>query len=1199
MKPDQKIEKEILDIYDNWLNSYVDSDFETYSRYLDDQYHFVGSAGNVELLGKKVLPPFLEVTAGQLPAKTEIRNSKRTVKLFGELALITEELDAYFLTGTAWNYRDRFHFSSVMQKKKDGWWFVYQHFSSPYSKAEEGQTNGYGHINEENQKLREAIDRHTVELEQKSRELEVEAALERVRNCGMAMHQSEELAGVIQVVYEELIQLKINTEHAGFIIDSKAREDMHIWLADKNDVPSELYIPYFDSPHWNSFIEAKKKGSPFFANYLTFEEKNSFYEGLFEKVFHPSPEARKFYLECPGLAVSTVLLDSIGLYIENFTGTPYTDAENNILLRFAKVFEQSYTRFLDLQKSEAQARESQIALGLEIVRARALAMQNASELSELVNTLFGELSKLEFKLDNCIIWIVDAESLESKVWIRNQIENSPPDSYSLKNLNHSYQKKIIKEWKNKNPKWIYMLEGDEKKSYDDLLFSETEFASMPKDIQYHMRSQESVCISFSFSNFGGLQTSTEEALSDEEMDVLCRFGKVFDLTYTRFNDLLKAEAQARESETQLALERVRARTMAMQGSEELADVAFILFEQLRSLGGNLWGTGFGLCEDNSQLDEFWFANEKGVFPPVSIPYSIDSTHKQMYDGWKVGKDYLTIEASGEELKSHYDRMMSLPEVRPFFQEILDEGLSFPEWQQWNAAYFKHGYLLIITLEASPDPEILKRFAKVFDQTYTRFLDLKKAEAQAQETRIELSLERIRAQVTGMQVSADLLDIVVTMRSEFANLGHEAHYFWHMRWLPETYEKAMTSGDGTRIGMVMTLPRHIHGDIKPVADWEKGDLSTHVLAMDADAAVNYIHKMITLGDFERVDPQAPTLDDIRHIGGLTFVMARTTHGEIGFSLPGVVTHPSKDAVDTLVRFAGVFDLAYKRFEDLKTAEKDIIEIKAARLKAEEAFTELKAMQSQLVQQEKLASLGQLTAGIAHEIKNPLNFVNNFSELSIELIEEVMEILGKPLEKDSADELEDILGDVKSNLSKIHQHGTRADSIVKSMLQHSRGSSGKREAADINAIIREIVNLAFHGMRAGKKPINVELVFELDASILSLSVIAEDFSRVILNLCQNAFDAMKGNPPDRLARLTVETRRVENQIEISVKDNGPGIPAEIVEKVFQPFFTTKKGTEGTGLGLSLSYDIAKAHGGELTVNTKPGEGSTFKIAIPCSI
>jgi hypothetical protein len=200
------------------------------------------------------------------------------------------------------------------------------------------------------------------------------------------------------------------------------------------------------------------------------------------------------------------------------------------------------------------------------------------------------------------------------------------------------------------------------------------------------------------------------------------------------------------------------------------------------------------------------------------------------------------------------------------------------------------------------------------------LDLQKAEAQAKEAQIELSLERIRSQVTAMQESSELLDIVVTMRSEFVKLGHEAHYFWHMRWLPEHYKKAMTSGDGTRIGMVMTLPRHIHGDIEPVAGWEKSGEPTYILAMDVDTAVDYVHKMITLGDFEQVDPQAPSLDDIRHIGGLTFIMARTTHGEIGYSLPGVVPDPPKDAVDTLVRFAGVFDLAYKRFEDLKSAER---------------------------------------------------------------------------------------------------------------------------------------------------------------------------------------------------------------------------------------------------------------------------------------
>jgi len=194
------------------------------------------------------------------------------------------------------------------------------------------------------------------------------------------------------------------------------------------------------------------------------------------------------------------------------------------------------------------------------------------------------------------------------------------------------------------------------------------------------------------------------------------------------------------------------------------------------------------------------------------------------------------------------------------------------------------------------------------------------EQKNRELQIETALERIRAQVAAMKDSADLLDIVVTMRTEFVSLGHEAHYFWHMRWLPDHYEKAMTSGDGTRIGMVMTLPRHIHGDIKQVADWEKGKDATHILAMEVNEAVDYVDKMITLGDFEQVDPQAPTLDDVRHIGGLTFVMARTTHGEIGFSLPGKQTNVPKDDLNTLVRFASVFDLAYKRFEDLKAAER---------------------------------------------------------------------------------------------------------------------------------------------------------------------------------------------------------------------------------------------------------------------------------------
>ena len=212
--------------------------------------------------------------------------------------------------------------------------------------------------------------------EAQAREAQIEAALERVRSRSMGMQKSEELKEVIQVVYEQFVHLNIHVEHTGFIMDYKTRDDMHIWLADKHEVPSEITIPYFDSPHWNSFIKAKEKGEDFFANYLTFEEKNKFYQDLF-KLFPVPDEAKEYYFNCPGLAGSTVLLDNVGLYIENFSGIPYTDEENNTLMRFGKVFQQTYTRFLDLQKAEAQAREAKIEAALERTRTQSMIMQHS------------------------------------------------------------------------------------------------------------------------------------------------------------------------------------------------------------------------------------------------------------------------------------------------------------------------------------------------------------------------------------------------------------------------------------------------------------------------------------------------------------------------------------------------------------------------------------------------------------------------------------------------------------------------------------------------------------------------------------------------------------------------------------------------------------------------------------------------------
>jgi signal transduction histidine kinase/ligand-binding sensor domain-containing protein len=263
--------------------------------------------------------------------------------------------------------------------------------------------------------------------------------------------------------------------------------------------------------------------------------------------------------------------------------------------------------------------------------------------------------------------------------------------------------------------------------------------------------------------------------------------------------------------------------------------------------------------------------------------------------------------------------------------------------------------------------------------------------------------------------------------------------------------------------------------------------------------------------------------------------------------------------------------------------------------EKAYSDLKATQAQLIQQEKLASLGQLTAGIAHEIKNPLNFVNNFSEVSIEMMEEALEEMEK---REGRDEtlIQENLEDIQSNLQKIHEHGSRANSIVTSMLQHSRGGSGKKEPTDLNVLIQEYVNLSFHGMRAGKNPINVEIVLDLDPEVKEVSLVKEDFSRVIINLCNNAFDALKSVKTLHAASLRVRTKKQGDTITIEVEDNGPGIPDDIKDKILQPFFTTKKGTEGTGLGLSITHDIVKAHGGELKIESSPETGARFIISLP---
>jgi signal transduction histidine kinase len=265
------------------------------------------------------------------------------------------------------------------------------------------------------------------------------------------------------------------------------------------------------------------------------------------------------------------------------------------------------------------------------------------------------------------------------------------------------------------------------------------------------------------------------------------------------------------------------------------------------------------------------------------------------------------------------------------------------------------------------------------------------------------------------------------------------------------------------------------------------------------------------------------------------------------------------------------------------------------KVEKAYNELKSTQQQLIQSEKMASLGELTAGIAHEIQNPLNFVNNFAEVNTELNSEGREAIGR---KDW-ENAEEILLSMLENDQKILQHGKRADAIVKAMLQHSHGSSGVKEPVDINKQADEYLRLAYQGMRAKDKSFNCDIVFTPDPNLGKVNVVPQDIGRVLLNLINNAFYAVKENSVSGNSaykpQVEVSTQRSGDKVILTVKDNGKGIPENIRQKIFQPFFTTKPTGEGTGLGLSLSYDIVKAHGGEIKVESNEGKGSTFMIML----
>jgi signal transduction histidine kinase/ketosteroid isomerase-like protein len=1214
--------------------------------------------------------------------------------------------------------------------------------------------------------------------EAQAKESQIQLALERVRARTMAMQRSDELKDAAALLFQQAKALGVPAYSCGYNIWEKNEKAFTSWMStqDGSDFNAVLNIPLTEDANFIRFAESKKKGEQFFVLELRGERMQEHYQYL--KTI-PAFKAWFDYAISVGFDLPETQIHHLANFSQGnllfITLEPCLEF-HDVFKRFAAVFEQTYTRFLDLQKAEAQAREAQIELGLERVRARAMAMQKSEELSELVDTVFKELTKLDFALTWCIINIIDESSLSNTVWAANPDIDKAPDSYYMKFEDYPFHHAMMKGWKERKTKYVYTLEGREKKVYDEYLFNETEFRKVPAAAQAASRAMEKYVVTFSFSNFGGLQTVGDVPLSDANLDILSRFGKVFDLTYTRFNDLKLAEAQAREAQIETALERVRSRSMGMQKSEELKEVIQVVYEQFVHLNIKIEHTGFVIDYKARDDYDIWIADPLGVPSQVTVPYFDSVYYNRFNEAKEKGEDFFATNLSFEEKNRFYQKLFEYVPGLP--EEAKKFYFSCPALAA-STVLLENVCLYIENFSGIPytdeENNTLMRFGKVFQQTYTRFLDLQKAEAQAREAQIETALERVRSRSMGMQKSEELREIIQVIYEQFIQLGiHIASAgfatdymetddfnFWfadaystypkkvHIPYLDHPQFNGLRDAKLKGVDFFansLTFDEknkfidHLLKDAPPVPQEFKdalynapGYVSSHVFLKnvvlyilnytdvpfsDAENAIlirfgkAFEQAYIRFLDLQKAEAQAreakieTSLERMRSVAmsirkseemilvaeslykemrglGITnirnaqivikiegdemylvcvysddtaevfkesrydtspitqqmydeldtskealyqkeltgkefeewlnwrkstatkidikLVEARSVsfclysigEGHLGISAYNAITG---EQLNVLKRFRNVFELSYRRFMDVAKSEEQAMKLQQEKERLEYALNELQTTQKQLIQSEKMASLGELTAGIAHEIQNPLNFVNNFSEVSNELLDEMMEEVAKG----NYAEVKAIADDVKQNLEKINHHGKRADGIVKGMLQHSRSSSGIKEPTDINALADEYLRLAYHGLRAKDKSFNATLKTDYDETIGKISVIPQDIGRAVLNLITNAFYAVtekkKKNTAGYEPTVSVATKKTGDKILISVKDNGNGIPQKILDKIFQPFFTTKPTGQGTGLGLSLSYDIVKAHGGELKVETKENVGSEFIIILP---
>ncbi len=831
---------------------------------------------------------------------------------------------------------------------------------------------------------------------------------------------------------------------------------------------------------------------------------------------------------------------------------------------------------------EAQNRELEIQAALERVRVRAMGMHNSDELSDVLSVLFEQYDILGICPVFCHLTLFDLKNNKfsyrttgrdgQRVQAEQIIDIDAIDAW----------KDSVENWKKGGPNQVNAhMYPKEILPQVFQLFQEI-LSAIPVEAKFYPEDfPDGLFITHGYCKFGYVGFGHYREATEEEKEVVKKFATEFERLYQRFIDLQKTEAQIREAQIEASLERVRASAMAMRSSDDVGNATGVLFTEIDKLGIAILRCGLLIIDEKEKTMHVWRATTigDGTIGQVTgkVSMSIHPMLEAAYDYWKQKETVVSYELAGDDLLNYYKALSN--HAPQFTQNFKTEK------QTSTCFFFNEGALFTFTKDPvdAETASVLKKFATVFSLTYRRFLDLKIAEAQAREEVKQASLDRVRAEIASMRTTGDLEKITPLIWNELTVLGVPfircgVFIMDDVQQLSHTY---LSTPDGEAVA-AFDLPYNSPGNISQIVlQWQNKKLYTEY--WDEEAYTAFAGALVQQGVLTSSEQYLNTLP----AGGFYLHFTPFLQGML---YVGNTTQLGEEEIKLTQSIADAFSTAYARYEDFNKLE-------VAKQQVDKTLLDLKQTQQQLIQAEKMASLGQLTAGVAHEIQNPLNFINNFSDVNIELLEE----LKNELNADNKEAANSIASNIKENEQKINHHGKRADAIVKGMLQHSRANTGKKEPTDINALAHEYLRLSYFGLRAKDKEFNADLKLYFDESLGMIQVVPQDIGRVLLNLYNNAFYSVneKKKAPTLKGEnweptVWVTTKRISSPphgvaggLELSVKDNGTGIPQKVIDKIYQPFFTTKPPGQGTGLGLSLSYDIIKAHGGELKVETREGD------------